>query len=267
MKNPIVLGALLLLTAHGVIAGQKKIRVLLWSERTEPVAVYPSGISGALADYLNQLPNIEAKTATLTDTEAGVSNAVLDQTDVLIWFGHKKHDQVPDDAVERVVKHVRERGMGFIGLHSAHYSKPLKRLLDATGSWSSYVDDGQPEQMWIILPEHPIARGIGDFVIPHEEIYTEPFEVPQPEAVIVEGTWPSGHRNREVMAWSEGRGRVVYIRAGHETYPIYFLPQMQKLVANSVMWAAGRTNAPKNLTRREAGPPATAQGPYKKLAR
>ena len=263
MKTVITLCVLLLAATVNCIAAPKKVRVLLWSERTEPQEVYPNGISGALADYLNKLPEMEAKTASLADPEAGVSDAVLGQTDVLIWFGHKKHAQVPDDAVDRVVKHVRERGMGFIALHSSHFSKPLKKLLNATGAWSSYVNFGRPEQMWVVLPDHPIARGVKDFTIPKTEIYTEPFEVPQPEAVIVEGIWETGHRGREVMTWTIGKGRMVYIRAGHEDYPIFFMPEMQRLVANSVNWAAGRTHAPKNLTRREAGPAATAQGPYR----
>ena len=262
MKIALVLCALLFAAISSTPAS-KKIRVLLWSEQTEPRSIYPNGISGALGDFLNKQSGFEAKTATLDDPDAGVSDAALAQTDVLIWFGHRKHAMVPDAAVDRIQKHVNERGMGFIALHSSHYSKALKKLLNATGSWSSYVNHGKPEQMWIVLPGHPIAEGVSDFTIPQTEIYTEPFEVPEPESVVVEGTWESGHRGREVMTWTVGKGRMVYIRAGHEEYPIYFMPQMQRLVANSVKWAAGRTNAAGNLKRRDAGPKATAQGPYK----
>jgi trehalose utilization protein len=269
-----ILGATLVLLGAAVAfaapaKGKKpgKVRVLLWSEQTEPRDVYPTGISGALADHLNQHKEFEAKTAKLDDPDAGVGEAALAETDVLVWFGHKKHGAVPDDAVERVVKHIRERGMGFVGLHSTHFAKPLKKALNDTGAWSSYKNFGQPEQMWVVLPKHPIAKGLKDFTIPKEEIYTEPFEVPEPEAVIVEGTWPSGHRNRECMVWTLDKGRFVYIRAGHEDYPIYFMPEMQTLVRNGVLWAAKKTNAPKKLARREAGPPATATGPAKDPAK
>jgi len=258
----ILLCVLWLVVGGSVLAAPPKIRVLLWSEQTEPKDVYPKGINGALADYLRQFSDIEVKTASLSDPDAGLSEAVLAKTDVLIWFGHRRHAEVPDEAVDRILRHVRERGMGFFGLHSTHYSKVIKRLLNATGSWSSYVNHGKPEQMWVVLPGHPIAKGVSDFTIPQTEIYTEPFDVPLPEAVIVEGTWESGHRSRDVMTWTIGKGRVVYIRAGHETYPIFFMPQMQRLVSNAVRYAAHRTNAPKNLKRREAGPPATAHGPY-----
>jgi trehalose utilization protein len=238
--------------------------VLLWSEQTEPRTVYPTGISGALADHLKTVADVDVRTATLDDPDAGVADAALADTDVLIWFGHLKHRDVPDAAVDRIERHVKERGMGFIGLHSTHVAKPFKRLLNATGTWTSYVDEGRAERMWIVLPGHPIAAGLEDFTVPQEEIYTEPFSVPEPESVVIEGTWDSGHRTRDVMTWTIGRGRVVYVRMGHEAYPTFFMPQMQRLVANSVKWAGGITKTPGKLTRREAGPAATAQGPYKK---
>lgn len=241
----------------------KKLRVLCWSEQTEPRNIYPNGISGALAEHFNKQNEFETKTAQISDPEMGLSEETLQNTDVLIWFGHKKHGEVPDELVNRVVKHIRERGMGFIALHSSHYCKILKRALNATGSWSSYVNFGRPEQMWVVSPKHPIAKGITDFTIPKTEIYTEPFDVPTPEAVIFEGTWETGHRNREVMVWTLDKGRFVYIRPGHEEYPIFFQPEMQRLVSNSVLWAGKRTNAPTKLPRREAGPAATASGPYK----
>ena len=246
-------------------AGNKgPVRVLLWSEMTEPKAIYPEGISGALAGHLKTVKGIEARTAAITDPDTGVSDAALEQTDVLIWFGHQKHRDVPDEAVERIVRHVRERGMGFIALHSSHFSKPLKSLLNASGAWSSYVNFAQPERMWVVLPDHPIAQGMTEFTIPKTEIYTEPFVVPEPEAVIMEGTWESGHRSRECLVWTIGKGRMVYIRAGHEEYPIFMMPEMRRLVVNSTLWAAGKTTASANLKPRSAGPPATATGPYKK---
>jgi trehalose utilization protein len=257
--------ALFLLTAASSVLAQKanKLRVLCWSEQTEPREIYPTGISGALADHLNKQKGITAKTSQLADDEFGLSEATLNNTDVLIWFGHRKHRDVPDEIVNRVVKQIRERGMGFIALHSAHFSKPLKVALQATGSWSSYVNFGQPEQMWVVSPKHPIAKGIKDFTIPKTEIYTEPFDVPPPEAVIFEGTWETGHRNREVMVWTLDKGRFVYIRPGHVEYPFFFMPEMQRLIVNSVLWAGKKTKAAAHLPPREAGPKATATGPYR----
>jgi YVTN family beta-propeller protein len=243
-------------------ANPKAVRVLLWSEGTEPLDVYPHGINGTLANALGKSKEFRAKVATLSDPEWGLSESDLADTDVIIWFGHRRHKEVPDHIVDRVVRHVKERGVGFIALHSAHFAKPLQKLLNDTGSWTSYVNQGKRERMWIVLPDHPIAQGIKDFEIPQDEIYTEPFKVPEPSAVIIEGTWDSGHRNREVMTWDVGKGRVVYIRAGHETYPIYHMPVMQRLIGNAVKWTAGVVEAPANLVKREAGPAATVTGPH-----
>ena len=262
--NKLAIPFALLLAVVEVAGAPRKVRVLVWSELTEPKNVYPNGISGALADYLKTRPEMDVKTATLTDPDAGVADATLQGTDVLIWFGHLKHRDVPDAAVDLIDKHVKDRGMGFIGLHSTHVSKPFKRLLNASGTWTSYVDEGKPEHMWIVLPGHPVAKGLKDFTVPHEELYTEPFSVPEPESVVVEGTWDTGHRSRDVMTWTVGKGRIVYVRMGHEGYPTFFIPQMKTLIANSVNWAGGLTKTPANLKRREAGPKATAQGPYKK---
>ena len=265
MKTLLAALAVLLLFTSTTALAQKsnQLRVLCWSEQTEPREIYPTGISGALADHLKQQKGFVVKTAQITDPELGLSDAALNNTDVLIWFGHKKHNDVPDEIVNRIVKHIRKRGMGFIALHSAHFSKPLKAALQATGSWSSYVNFAKPEQVWVVSPKHPIAKGIKDFMIPKTEIYTEPFDVPTPEAVIFEGTWETGHRNREVMVWTLDKGRFVYIRPGHEEYPIFFMPEMQRLIVNSVQWAGKKTNASANLPKREAGPKATATGPYR----
>ena len=73
-----------------MMAKDGKLQVLLWSELTEPKDIYPNGITGVIADHLNGYDNIDATTATLTDPEQGVSEAALENADVLFWFGHTK---------------------------------------------------------------------------------------------------------------------------------------------------------------------------------
>ena len=58
---------------------------------------------------------------------------MLAETDVLLWWGHIAHDQVADEVVERVRRHVLG-GMGLIVLHSGHFSKIFIRLLGTTCS-------------------------------------------------------------------------------------------------------------------------------------
>ena len=105
------------------------IRVRVWSEHTAKRAVYPNDINGAVADILRADNDLEVTTAELVDDGDGVPEEVLAETDVLVWWGHLLHRNVSDEAVERIVRHVNDRGMGFLALHSSHMSKPYTALI------------------------------------------------------------------------------------------------------------------------------------------
>ncbi|HEV2350150.1 MAG TPA: ThuA domain-containing protein [Terriglobia bacterium] len=216
-----------------------KIRVLCWSEMTEPAEVYPEGISGAIAKHLRSMPNLEVRAASINDPEQGIGKSALDSTDVLIWWAHRKHKDIEDARAMEAVRQIRERGLGFIAIHSSHYAKIFKTLLDAPCGLGAWREDGQPESLKCVAPSHPIARGIADFEIPQTEMYNEPFQVPPPEATIFHSTWGGGEQFRSCNTWTVGRGRVVYFRPGHETYPIYFQEKPLKVIANCVYWCAG----------------------------
>ena len=222
-------------------AAENKVRVLCWSERTEPVKVYPEGINGAIADFLRKAPDIEVRTASINDPEQGIGKPGLEATDVVIWWGHQKHKDVDDGRVSEAVRQIKERGLGFIAVHSAHYSKIFKALHGTPCGLGGVREDGKPEFLKCVAPSHPIAKGLGDFTIPQTEMYNEPFQVPVPEKTIFFGYWDAGEQFRSCNAWTVGRGRVVYFRPGHETYPIYFHEMPLKVVTNSVYWCARRT--------------------------
>ena len=217
------------------------IRVLAWSEVSEPAAVNPKGIHGALADHLNACSGITAKTAQIGDPDQGLSDAALKQADVLMWFGHVRHGDVTDDSVARVVKAVKERGMGYLALHSSHFAKPLKALLGTTCAWRTYVENGKPGYILVTAPGHPIAEGVDAFTIPAEEWYGEPYDVPTPETIVLAGVYnDETELARDGLAWSVGKGRVFYFRPGHETYPIFYMPQVRRIIENAVRWLARR---------------------------
>ena len=114
-----------------------------------------------------------------------------------------------------------------------------------SGSWNGgYVEDGSKLNLIVAAPTHPIAKGLKDFVIPHTERYTEPFDVPTPETLVFDGlyTRPDGatERSRQGMTWTVGKGRVFYFQPGHESYPIYFQAEVQQVFRNAVRWAAAQ---------------------------
>lgn len=222
-----------------------KTQVTVWNEfihekEDEKVRrIYPKGMHHVIAEFLSKNQDIVARTATLDQPEHGLAEEVINQTDVLIWWGHNAHDQVSDDIVRRVQKKVLA-GMGLIVLHSAHHSKIFKALM-GTNCSLRWREAGEKERLWNIEPGHPIAEGIGDFIeLPHAEMYGERFDVPNPDKVIFISWFEGGEVFRSGCCWERGHGRIFYFRPGHETYPIYHNEQIQKVITNSVQWAKPR---------------------------
>jgi hypothetical protein len=123
------------------------LRVTIWNENIHeqqkdsvPAKIYPDGMHGAIRNLLiNELgSDVKVATATLGDPEHGLTQAVLDNTDVLMWWGHEAHPKVSDEVVQRVYDAVLG-GMGIIILHSAHYSKIFKKLMGTTCSLDGAV--------------------------------------------------------------------------------------------------------------------------------
>jgi len=209
-----------------------------WQEKTDSrvAEIYPDGIHVTLAAALSK-KGLQVRTATLDEPEQGLTNAVLDATDVLVWWGHKAHNEVADAVVERVQRRVLN-GMGLIVLHSGHFSKLFMRLM-GTSCNLKWRESGDYERLWVVAPEHPIAVGLDEYVeIEHEETYGEPFEVPPPETLVFVSWFSGGEVFRSGCCYTRGLGKVFYFRPGHETLPTYHLPNVQHIIANAVRWAA-----------------------------
>lgn len=218
------------------------IRVTVWNEycheKTQDVvkAIYPEGIHSAIADFLGKEDDIEVRCATLDDEECGLTQEVIDNTDVLIWWGHMKHNMVPDEVAERVQNAVL-KGMGAIFLHSAHHSKPFKRLMGTTCNLS-WREDGDKERLWVVDPGHPITQGLGKyFELEHEEMYGEPFGIPEPQKVLFLGWYEGGEAFRSGCCYVRGNGKIFYFQPGHESYPTYYNKDVQTVIKNAVRWA------------------------------
>jgi trehalose utilization protein len=223
-------------------------RVTVWSEhrqeRTDPevAAAYPDGIHAAIAEGL-RAAGYDVRTATLDEPDHGLTDAVLAQTDVLTWWGHVAHGEVDDAIVDRVQRRVLD-GMGLIVLHSGHHSKIFRRLMGTSGDLK-WREAGERERLWVIDRAHPIAEGLGDsFVLEHEEMYGEAFDVPAPDVLVLVSWFQGGEVFRSGCCWNRGRGRIFYFRPGHETHPTYFDANVRRVIANAARWAAGPRGAP-----------------------
>jgi trehalose utilization protein len=218
------------------------LRVTVWNEyrhekHSERVAaIYPEGIHGTLAAALRK-HGFVVRTATLDEPEHGLTQKILDTTDVLTWWGHQAHAEVSDEIVDRVYKRVLD-GMGLIVLHSGHFSKIFKKLMGTTCDlkWREANDH---ERLWVVAPGHPITEGLGEYIyLEHEEMYGEPFDIPQPETLVFVSWFSGGEVFRSGACYSRGRGKIFYFRPGHETIPTYHNAEIQRVIANAVRWAA-----------------------------
>ncbi|MBP3966192.1 ThuA domain-containing protein [Paenibacillus lignilyticus] len=225
-------------------------KVTIWNEYrhelTNPTAasIYPQGIHQVIASGL-QAHELSTSTATLDEAEHGLTEEVLQNTDVLIWWGHMAHDEVRDEIVELVYTRVLE-GMGLIVLHSGHYSKIFKKLMGTTCALK-WREADEKERLWVVDPAHPIAAGIGEFIeLEQEEMYGEHFDIPAPDELVFVSWFQGGEIFRSGCTYKRGQGNIFYFRPGHETYPTYHNQDVIRVIANAVKWsAAGKGAAPK----------------------
>jgi trehalose utilization protein len=218
------------------------IRVTVWNEyRHEKLhdavgEVYPDGIHMAIAEAL-RAAGFEVGTATLDEPEHGLTEDVLAETDVLIWWGHMAHAEVEDEIVARVQQRVLQ-GMGLIVLHSGHFSKIFKKLMGTTCNLK-WREIGEKERLWVVEPGHPIAEGLDTyFEVPHAEMYGERFDIPAPDTLVFISWFEGGEVFRSGCCYHRGAGKVFYFRPGHETYPIFFQPEIKQVLCNAARWAA-----------------------------
>ncbi|MDR3139475.1 MAG: ThuA domain-containing protein [Treponema sp.] len=218
------------------------IKVTVWNEYTDeqkkgaPAQIYPEGLHKTIADFLNKDKEISAGVSIITDPEQGLSEDILNNTDVLIWWGHIYHHLISDQAVKRVADRV-QMGMGCIFLHSAHQSKPFMALTGTSGRLS-WREAEERCRVWTANPAHPIAAGIPEtFLLDQEEMYSEPFGIPEPQSTVFISWFQGGNVFRSGVTFLREYGRIFYFQPGHESYPTYHNENVQRVITNAVKWA------------------------------
>ena len=86
------------------------IRVTIWNEfrheksNEDVKKIYPDGMHKVIGDFLGTAGNCDIRSATLDEPEHGLTEEVLNNTDVLLWWGHMAHGEVSDSIVDRSSK-------------------------------------------------------------------------------------------------------------------------------------------------------------------
>ncbi len=230
------------------------IKVTVWSEYShenpqherfseKAGKLHPNGLHETVADIVRELGDaVEVRTAHLWQDQQGLPQDLLEDTDVLIWWGHVLHNMVEDELVERVYQRVLD-GMGLIVLHSGHHSKIFKKINGTTCNLK-WVDDTY-ERLFTVDPTHPIAAGIPEqFELGSEECYGERFDIATPDELIFIGWFDIGEVFRSGCTWKRGYGKIFYFQPGHETNASFFNPYYRRIVQNAVRWANNENRRP-----------------------
>jgi trehalose utilization protein len=271
------------------------IRVVIWDERQpEQKQAYDSFLGNEIATRLSGRPGIEVRSVALDDAEQGLSPEILDWAEVIVWWSHRRNQDVPVEKARKIVDRVRAGRTMFVGLHSAHWARPFTELMDERARedvrrrfadvppdkllitevpglrkvpardarftpatdvdrkpdgtvavtlhlpgciFPAFRNDGKPSTVKVLDSQHPLTAGLPEvFTLPQTEMYDEPYHVPEPDALVAKETWEAGERFRSVMTWRVGAGKVVYIRPGHETFPVWKNDHMLRLLENAIHW-------------------------------
>jgi len=142
-------------------ATKSPIRVVVWDER-QPAqkSAYGDFLGNTVAGYLAKKPGITVKSVGLDDAEQGLSDATLDQCDVLIWWGHQRHREVTAEHVKAVVDRLQAGKLSFIGLHSAHWSKPFIEAMNLRSIEDALKTVSKSDRKKISVTQVPSPGGL-----------------------------------------------------------------------------------------------------------
>ena len=71
-----------------------------------------------------------------------------------------------------------------------------------------------------------------------QEMYGEHFDIPAPDELVFVSSFAGGEVFRGGCCFRRGRGRIFYFSPGDQDYPVYHHPDVQRVLANAVGWAA-----------------------------
>lgn len=117
---------LLIVTAAAGCRPKETVKVVIWDERQpKQTSMYENFLGNHIADYLRKQGGFSVQSVGMDDPEQGLTDALLDNCDVLIWWGHRRQGEISIETAQRVVERVKAGKLSLIVLHSAHWSTPF----------------------------------------------------------------------------------------------------------------------------------------------
>lgn len=120
-----------LLSARNGVAVEPMIRVLVWDEQ-QPAQrqAYENFLGNTIAEHLSKQPGLRVISVNINEPEKGLPRSLLDNTDVLIWWGHVRHDDISVEQSRDIVARIKEGRLALIALHSAHWANPFVEAMN-----------------------------------------------------------------------------------------------------------------------------------------
>ena len=141
------------------------VRVLVWDEQqpAQKTAYGDKFLGETIAAHLSRQPGLQVKSTSLASPEQGLDLATLDETDVLVMWGHVKNLDLDAARAEQVVQRVLSGKLALIALHSAHWAKPFVRLMQErakSDARENVPEADQARSKWEFQNETPIGKGV-----------------------------------------------------------------------------------------------------------
>lgn len=143
----LLISPLFMLGQSSPSVADKEIHVLIWDEQqTEQQEVYPNFLGNQLAKHLRKQEHLSVVVVTPDDPQQGLSDENLDQADVLIWWGHRRHKEITPETGQKIVARIQSGDLQMIALHSAHFATPFMEAMAARTRQD--VERDYPQSSW-----------------------------------------------------------------------------------------------------------------------
>ncbi|MFT7643388.1 MAG: trehalose utilization protein, partial [Pirellulaceae bacterium] len=116
----------MIVSTQPIDAKERVIKVVIWDEQQpSQKKAYPVFLGQYIADYLKRQPGLQVDSVSIDHPQKGLSDEVINNCDVLIWWGHVRNAQVKPEEVTKIIKRVKDGKMALLALHSAHWATPF----------------------------------------------------------------------------------------------------------------------------------------------
>ena len=109
----------------------RPVKVVVWDEQ-QPAQkqAYDHFLGNQIAEHLGGQPGITARSVSINDPALGLAAGVLDDCQVLIWWGHVRHAEITPEVGQSIVRKIKDGKLALIALHSAHWSTPFVEAMN-----------------------------------------------------------------------------------------------------------------------------------------